>query len=372
MNTPDEGFLPGESVEEYMRRTGMWRETTAARSIETRSHVHDAFTKKDTSLDSLTANARMRAAVDEAVRMGIVHEERYESAKPDANTAYVLASGHFDPGQNAEKQPEEAKRAQIELFRLAYLIEQRGASPTVLVEGTPHTGKPNKTNNVLLPNPDGTSTRLSDPSLQKRFFEQPDELMHVIDALLRRPGSFWPLFYRLGTLPFDGAESAEAAAKYDAMEPIFLRVEDVSKRILEPLRQAVIADGSLRVQASSGHAKRFLRFNEKIVTSADDFIREMQGFLEDVRTWKSFNLQRETETARLLRETPAGSVPLAWMGAAHAPSVAKLLSPDMNVTILTPASSTHFDQTSIEQRVNELVRLAESVLQTAKAVLRNP
>jgi hypothetical protein len=384
MNSPNDGFLPGESVEQYMRRTGMWQETVPAQTTDIRQTVRDALvteTSPDSPLsdasmrsrispDAIERGGRMDAALDEALAMNIVRVRRIASGKPDARVMYLLASSHFEPGTNNGRQPQEAKLSQAELFRLSHLMSRHDVPCTLLVEGMAHAGKPISTNRILLPNPDGSSTRMSDPTIQRRLFDHPGELLNIMDAILQKPGGFQPMFYSLGTLPYDGAETPESIAKHDAMVPLFLRFEEFAKKVLWPIEQSTNKDGIAGVQASTAPGKRYLRFNESVVHGADEFLRGIRTFLQDAEAWKSFNLERETETARLLRNSAKETTPVAWMGAAHAPKVANLLSNDCDVVIVTPVSSAHFDQDSIEKRATSSIDFAASLMRTAEEALR--
>lgn len=376
MNEREKNLQSGESVEAFMARLGMPLSPIAGvLKGQTRTQIEG--TLQTTNPERNENTLRVRAAVEEAIRMGIVTEEKLEALTPSDRTAYLLGSAHFLPGvTDPTLVATRTKQSEAELFQLMYLMQKNNVRGRLIAEGVPHQGQAISVGRILIPLQNGEAIPLQSPEMQEHHFRHPERLIQIIDELIASGGQgHIPHFYRLSSFPFDGAQSSVSTQKVDLLTSKLPRSFEFYK-ILDQIKNVTPNGENLSYQVAIHKGKTYLRFGGSYVIKADTLIMEGNAHVAAMEEWNEVDRLREQEMATYLVNTEPGAVPLAWMGAAHATKVAELLREKMNVHILTPRSSSEVlkfrDKIMTEDNreiplTTELVKIAESTQSTKRA-----
>jgi hypothetical protein len=310
-------------------------------------------------------HAKMRTAIDEAIRMGIIREEILPSLRQTEKRAYLLASSHFDAvDQNPEIVPADAKQSQIELFQLLYLMRKQGLTSPLRLEGV--TDGRARAPSLPIPGTD-PPVPLADPTAQEAFFRNPQDLLPVIDAMLRVPNGPKPFFYRLAPYPIEGLQQPQTTARTNALIDRLSR-SYAFNQLLQRVKGAFAIGTEIRsLWTKDGW---HLVFANGYAISAAYMAQEAQAHLETMQEWSEVDAQRDNDSVAFLRHTLSPNIPLAWTGAAHVLPVGNQLRQDMHVHILRTASTDAFDaRAHADQATRDEIReipLARDLLQIAR------
>ena len=317
---------------------------------------------------------RMQRAVDEAVELGIVQQEFFPAKIPTSRTAYILASTHYDPDvRNSNYVDPLVKMSQVELFQLTVLMQRAQVPGRILVEGVQHIDAPVPRGRILLPTDAGDSVPLQSPAQQEYFFSHPTELIQIIDHLLSTGKGHIPLFYRLSSFPFDGAESEETSKKADALLQRLPRSFKFNKTLkkIEIALSAGTTAGAFDCTTLEKDGDTYLDFGNGCVVLARLIQEEAKAHLATMAEWNDTDNRGEEDFQTFLLHSPVDTVPIGWMGKAHGHVVAEALQNTMNVRLLTPRSSIYFDARKMRENRDKTrkIDLTTRLLQAANQAL---
>lgn len=311
-----------------------------------------------------TERERIESAVEEAVRLGIVRQEVFAAERPTDRVAYLLSSSHygiadFDPAVT----PPDVKQSQVELFRLAYLLNQKGVQSPMRVEGRTvgHGYTPFRGSRPVLETAGGRTVDVYSPEAQRHLFEHPETLLSVMDEHQRRSaitGMSTPVFYDYATgLDYRGAHSPATGEKLDEFARIWLPWEQQFLAKWRPFFNACpVQDGQRTARICTGWDERGTPMLEMLPNQwhpARDVAQDMAYYLRYANLLNELDVLREREMAELMLGEPADKVPMAFAGKAHELMVVRQLRPAAEVRVLTPMASIRHDSIRRTLPVND-------------------
>lgn len=321
-------------------------------------------------------HARIRIAVDEAIRRGIVREEVFASPQTNARHGYLFSTRHYQNGQyDPAKTLPETKHSQAQLVQLMCLLQRHGVSSPVFLEGrqngmgynTLHPGIPRPQLNV-----NGRIVDMHDPLAQHAMSEHVEAVISVFDHIQRHAGRFGssaPCFNQV--TPYAHFKGAQAAASMGMMETMnqYMDWEADFRRRYDSFLSG-FNGGSIQIETywRPGNADPLLNLAGTLYPAAQ-LEADARMYLEYLAYFERFNRLREDEMAGFMRGTAADKVPMAFAGKAHELGMARRLQPTMHLHVLTPAASISADalrsQIPGDDPSHPLVRLMNKLIDLA-------
>lgn len=323
----------------------------AARGTKAHELPHAAPLRHEGSPEA----AKAEAAVEEAVKLGIVREEIFPATSKTTRVGYLLSSSHYgthdyDPSMT----PEDTKQSQAELFRLTHLLVRHGVRGPMHVEGREHgrTYRPFAKGRATVDVGDGRALDMYDPEAQRHLFDHPDALRTLMDEHQRQSRTAkigTPVFYHYAAgMVYEGAHSAETERQL-AVFDTWLTWHDAFRAkwsfFFKTLRGQNEGD-TVELKIGTGwdqNGAPLLQLAGTWIT-AKDVVNDMSNYLQFADLFQENDEIRETDMANYLLASPEGSVPMAFAGKGHEFMLVERLRQAMEVRVLTPMSSVRDDK----------------------------
>lgn len=158
---------------------------------------------------------KVARAVEEAVAMGLVREEVFPSATPNARVGYLLSGPHYSVADHDPTlTPAHVKQSQIQFFQLCHLLAKNGVTSRMRAEGR-EVGKTYTAFRGLRPEMEigGRIVDALSPEGQQFLFDHPDVLQQLMDhqqLLAKKTGMSTPVFYAYASgMNFAGAHTPQ-------------------------------------------------------------------------------------------------------------------------------------------------------------------
>lgn len=303
----------------------------------------------------------VRRAVEQAVQMGIVHEEVHPALTSTPRKGYLLSSSHYGTYEyDPITTPGDKKQTQVELFQLMHLLAQQGYTGPVFVEGrdntqtySPFRGTRPK---VTLA---GTTYDIHDPVVQQALFENPAQLISIMDQQQRlagQTGGSTPIFYQYSAHKnFRGAHTPATEILVRQFGEWVKWGHSFEKKYAFFFGAFTATDGTVHVTIESGwndQGTPLLLLGTRWMP-ASEFIQDAETYLRYADALHAVDIARETELADFMSMTAQGEVPLAFAGKAHEFAIAQHAVRHMNLHVLTPKSSMHLNHLRRRHPVND-------------------
>lgn len=377
MNTSENRFREGESVEKYMQRIGMAGKDIPQPARKIRQDI-------DATLNVEAAYAaehqRIRCAVDRVVELGIVREEVFPACQPSGRSCYLFSSAHFTHlMQGRPSIADEIRSSQIELFRLLHLIHISEANSPLFVEGRERNRAytPFRVKRPTVSTAQGEKD-IWDAIAQQHLFEDHEQLHDIIkeqyDIAVHHDHSV-PIFYQY--VPYKGVTggesretNAEGASLYNewlAWDSAFYQRYSSFLASLKDSGKTTIATG----WDENGKPVMQLAGNWLY---ADDIARDCENFMRYADMMRRFSEIRERDMAHFIRHTPPACVPMGFMGCAHISRLAEDVHDMFDVHVLTPTSSIAHDNKRTLAHLDDIMGngIIKTLLDAAQTMLRQP
>ncbi len=288
--------------------------------------------------------SRVQEAVDEAVALGIIREEVIPSDTSDARDIYILSSSHYgNLDYDPKVTPQAVKNAQVQLFQLAHLLDIRGASSPIFVEGRQFGMGYNR---PMRDHWKRDGIDLDNAEVQKELFQEPQRLIRLFDEhqkISGKTGVSTPVFYEYtGNIKIAGAHSPATDAKLIEFSTNWLPWETKLKAKYAALEAGWKGKKGEAIQVSIGTGwqedKPLLEIGDKWFF-AHDVRTDCENYFRFAQLLQELNTARENDVSALMQQTKPEFSPMAFMGLAHTMSVTKIVKPWAKTHILTPVSA---------------------------------
>ena len=296
-------------------------------------------------------HGRVRGAVDEAVRRGILREQVFYSENTDARHGYLLLSPHLPLLPNQEVKPADLQ-AQAQDWQFVHLLERHGATSPIVMEGRRNTGTviPRKTFDVIIGK---QRISIQSPECQRFLFENPHILQQIMLQHYQQMSQDTPGFEWYATYPhFHGAHSSAVFAVVAEFKKLLPTAKAVDANVAEILFGSPTATGATNFAITPGKhpstGAPLMRFGNGEWVYAQGVFDSMIILLKIHELFERINLVREEETAQNLMQTAGHHVPMAWAGTAHGKGTLPHL-PSMHIHVLSTQAGPPWESVDIKE-----------------------
>jgi|GEM_PF-1517455 len=368
----------GELTESQQERLRHIEEQLNIQQKNVRQKIRSITSKNPAPVETnnVSDQQRMDRAVSIGMQQGLIREEIFPSDTPTTKNGYILSSAHYS---NDEYYLEKTRSSQIQLFQFMHLANTEGVRGPLYCEGRMqgmrYASFPSRTPQITI---HGDDYDIHNPEAQKFLFEHPTALKEMMDMQLHaaeKQKTTAPIFYQYTNYAnIQGAHTSRVEEKMSDMIAGAQWSKEFSKHFA--FFTKIIGSGTVDITFETGwdkSEKPMLKLANRWIYT-NEIIPLIEYYLAYADKLAEFDEMREEDMATFMLQTDENQTPLCFCGIGHTLELAKRMTDQMNVHILTPTDSVYLDNQRRILPINHPdagllnIDVYQKVLQVAKSV----